>query len=105
MGLAKSLRNQLAGRNALVLQVGRDRLGTPLRQLQVVGVAADRVAVAVDVNLDVRIGLERFGGLIQHRPVNWPNHGFVKVEMNATQNNLNRWRWRWRWRWWRRWGW
>src|SRR5690348_6881767 len=60
MGLAEALRNQLAGRNALVLQVGSNRFGAPLRQFQIVGSSADRVAVTVDVDLNVRIGLKRF---------------------------------------------
>src|SRR5580698_507605 len=102
--LAEALRYQLARRNTLVLKVCRDRFCPPLRQFQVVRYRANAIAIAVDVHLHVRVSLQRFGCLIQHRLVHVADVVLVEVEVHSAQYDLLRRRRRWRrWRrWWRR---
>ncbi|WP_297918522.1 hypothetical protein, partial [Metallibacterium sp.] len=52
--------------HAMVDQVVLDELGATLGQLQVIGLAADRIGVAVDLDFRVRVALQRIGGLFEN---------------------------------------
>src|SRR5579872_1227336 len=108
--LAEATRNQPRFRNTLVFEILRDRIGTTLREFQIVLFAADRVAIAIDVDVHVGVLFEDVGGLVEDRGIARTNLRLVEVEMYSTQHELlmlwrrRRWGWRRRWRrWWWRW--
>src|SRR5208283_678658 len=111
VGLAVPVRDQLVRRDSGFHEVIHHGFRTSIRQLQVVFLAADRVAVAVDVDRDVRIGLQSRCGFIQNGGITRSDLRLVEVEMHTAKHQLlldrrRRWRWWrrwWRWRWRRRW--
>src|SRR5208283_2804024 len=105
VGLAVPVRDQLVRRDSGFHEVIHHGFRTSIRQLQVVFLAADRVAVAVDVDRDVRIGLQSRCGFIENGGITRPDLRLVEVEMYTAEHQLlidrrQRWRRRWR-RWWR----
>src|SRR5260370_41348221 len=96
VGLAVAVRNQPALRDTRLDQVIHDRLGTALGQFEVVLNFADCVAVAVDVDDHVWIGLQDRRDFIENGCVTGPDNRLVKVEMYTAEDQLHR-------SWWRRW--
>lgn len=81
-----SVRDQPVFCHAVIDEVTHDRLGTPLRELQVVADRTDRVAVAVHVGGDVRMLLQNFDGLVQDRGVLWADVVLVEIKVHSAQD-------------------
>src|SRR5579875_3958594 len=104
MRLPKASRNKAVRRDAVIFEILRDCISTPLREFLIVAHRADRIAVAVDLNRHVRVLLKHGDRFVKDSRVFGPNIVLVEIKVHTTQNNLLRRRWRrwWRRRWWRR---
>src|SRR5260370_13677544 len=65
LGLAVAVGDQAVGGDSFALKVTGHRVGAPLRQPLVVSHPTDDIAVSVDVDGDVGMLAENFGGLVE----------------------------------------
>src|SRR5690606_39169729 len=82
--------HQARGIDAVAGQVVVHRAGTALRQALVVGIGADGVGVAGDLDPQVGIALQDLDGLIEDRDRVRTQRGLVEVEVYALQVDRDR---------------
>src|ERR1051325_11223637 len=87
--LAVALGDHAVAGDVLLDEVAPHRVGAALRQLEVGAIAALAVGVALDLDLDRRVVLERLGDLVEqcvrdppdHRAVGLEEHGLLELDL------------------------